>query len=70
MDMPIEPRIERDPDHPCPICGAETELVSETFTSWDDAGIKNQVEVTSRRRRCAALDCPGHADGLDEPAEH
>ena len=33
MDMPIEPRIERDPDHPCPICGGDTELISETFTS-------------------------------------
>ena len=67
-DMPIEPRVVRDPDHRCPICGGETELVSETLTHWD--GIKHQAEVTSQRGRCAVLDCPGHADGLNEPAEH
>jgi transposase len=65
--MPIEPLVIRDPDHRCPICGGETELISQTFTSWD--GEKHQVEVTSRRRRCAVLDCKGHADGLNEPAD-
>ena len=38
-----------------------------TLVSWD--GVKHQVEVTSPRRRCADLHCPGHADGLDEPAD-
>jgi hypothetical protein len=66
MDMPIEPIAERDTDHRCPICGGETELVSFALTHRD--GQKHQVEVTSKRRRCAALDCQGH-NGLDEPAD-
>ena len=67
-DMPIESLIRHDPGHPCPICGGDTELVSHTLTSWD--GIKHQVEVSPPKRRCADLNCPGHADGLNEPAEH
>ncbi len=63
--MGIEPITTRDADHHCPICGGETELISEALTHWD--GEKHQTEVTSRRRRCAVLDCVGH-NGLDEPA--
>ncbi len=66
MDMPIETINLRDADHRCPICGGETELVSLGLTHWD--GEKHQVEVTSKRRRCAVLDCHGHS-GLDEPAD-
>jgi len=66
MDMPIETISVRDADHRCPICGGETELVSLGLTHWD--GEKHQVEVTSKRRRCAVLDCHGHS-GLDEPAD-
>ena len=65
-DMPIEPLIVRDADHRCPICGGETELVSQTLTHYD--GQKDQLEVTPQRRRCAVLDCHGHS-GLDEPAD-
>jgi hypothetical protein len=64
--MPIEPLIRSDPEHPCPICGYDTELVSETFTSYGEHGDKHQVEVGSPVWRCANLKCPGHSDGLSE----
>jgi hypothetical protein len=63
--MPIEPLVVQDPDHRCPICGGETELISHALTHWD--GEKEQVEVTPKRRRCADPDCHGRS-GLDEPA--
>jgi hypothetical protein len=52
-----------DPSHRCPICGADTELVSITFTHRD--GEMQQIGVTSPRRRCANLKCKGHEDGLN-----
>jgi hypothetical protein len=64
--MAIEPLVKRDPEHPCPICGADTELVSQTLTSWNDH--KHQVVVTPDRRRCSDLKCRGHL-GLDERAD-
>ena len=66
MDEAVEPIAERDHEHRCPICGGETELVSIGFVYRD--GEKHQVEVSPKRRRCAALDCHGHS-GLDEPAD-
>ena len=57
--MPLEPLIRRDPDHRGRICGAIGELVSKTLTSCNDR--KHQVEVTPQRRRCADLNCAGHA---------
>jgi hypothetical protein len=53
--MGVKPLIKRDPNHRCPICGGDTELVSITFTHRD--GEKQQVEVTSPRRWCANLKC-------------
>ncbi len=62
--MAVEPIIERDPSHKCPICGDDTELYTIGFTHWD--GEKHQTQVSSPpRRRCANLKCKGHDDGLD-----
>jgi hypothetical protein len=66
MDEAVEPIIERDPQHRCPICGGETELVSIGFVHRD--GEKHQVAVSPKRRRCAALDCRGRS-GLGESVD-
>ncbi|BBY36173.1 hypothetical protein MMAN_03070 [Mycobacterium mantenii] len=61
--MAIEPIIERDPGHKCPICGDDTELYTIGLTHWD--GEKHQMQVSSPpRRRCTNLKCKGHDDGL------
>jgi hypothetical protein len=60
----VEAITERDPDHRCPICGGETELVSIGFVHRN--GKRHQTEVSPKRRRCAVLNCRGHADGLDK----
>ncbi|MEZ0351667.1 hypothetical protein [Mycobacterium sp. pR1184] len=63
--MAIEPIIERDPSHKCPICGGDTELYTIGVTQWN--GEKHQTQISSRpRRRCADLMCKGHDDGLDK----
>jgi hypothetical protein len=51
MAMKTYPR--RDPDHPCPLCESDTEIIVQTMTAW---GSDDEIEV-SRERRCINPAC-------------
>lgn len=53
--MALHTYTQLDPDHPCPLCGSDSEVVIQTMTAWGQTDEK----IVSQVRRCTNPTCDG-----------